>query len=711
MPRLSSITLAAALALAASGMAAAQQATPIEMVPSTGGMVNFGIRLGAGTGDPARNERYRDLRDGPTVDAFRYSHDDTRRVFDAGIDHLGYRDQRYFAGFEQAGKVKMNFEWDQIPLFNSAVSRTLYTSPAEGVFRIDDSIQQKIQAGALKLSDVADSATPFDLRSRRDIASFNLVLTPAPDLDLSLNVKSTKRTGQQQWGVGFGFSNVFEVPAPLDHRSTDVDSALEWANDRGMLRVGYDGSWFRNDVEALIVDDPLVAVDTSGATSQGRMAFWPSSHRNGVNTSGSLKLPAHSQVTAYVSVDSWRQNEPLIPFTINPALPTIPLDRPTAEAEARVTAMNYTASSRPRRDLSLTARFKRYDFDNRTPHFAVTNYVRTDQAVAASAIGGNEPLGYVRDNFDADAWYTPPAVRFTAFRVGYSREEVERTHRFLTTTRENTLRGSVDVSGNQYVSVRTGFERSVRTGVGLDEEVLDEVNEQVSLRQFDISDRDRNRFSTIVQVTPIAPLGLTATVATGNDHRPDAAFGLQQLNNRTYAVGADYVASAGMSFGANYGYEDYTSRQLSRQANPGDQFLDPSRNWFTNGSERVHTANLSADLLTLVPKVELRMAYDFTRSRGRYEYVLGPNTSLGPIEQLPRLMNELQHATLDARYRLRRDISLGLLYWYDRYKVEDFALGLSALDSIDIANGSLLIGNPYWPYTDHTFMLRLNYAW
>jgi hypothetical protein len=295
--------------------------------------------------------------------------------------------------------------------------------------------------------------------------------------------------------------------------------------------------------------------------------------------------------------------------------------------------------------------------------------------------------------------------------VGYAREEIDRTHRYVEVTRENTLRASVDLAGNQYVSLRTGVEHSVRTGTGLDEQVLDEINEQASLRQFDISNRNRNRVSTILQVTPIQQLGLSATIATGSDHRPDAAFGLQHLDNRTYALGVDYVPRDGVSMGINYGYEDYKSRQMSRQASQGVQFSDPTRNWFTNGVDRVNTVNGNADVLTLLPKTELRFGYDFSRSRARYDYILTADTTLGVISQLPAVLNELHHGTFDARYLLRKDFSIGLLYWYDRYKVDDFALGAATLSRIDVNTGSMLLGNPYLPYTFHTVSLRLNYLW
>jgi len=269
----------------------------------------------------------------------------------------------------------------------------------------------------------------------------------------------------------------------------------------------------------------------------------------------------------------------------------------------------------------------------------------------------------------------------------------------------------VDLAGNQYVSLRAGFEHSERTGTGLDEQVLDEINEQASLRQFDISNRNRNRVSTILQVTPIQQLGLSATIATGSDHRPDAAFGLQHLDNRTYAFGFDYVPREGTSMGLTYGYEDYKSKQMSRQASPGIQFTDPTRNWFTNGADRVNNVNGNADLLTLIPKIELRFGYDFSRSRARYDYVLTQDTTLAAVTQLPAVLNELHHGAMDARYLLRKDVSIGLVYWYDRYKVEDFALDATALPKIDVNTGSILLGNPYLPYTFHTVSLRLNYLW
>jgi MtrB/PioB family decaheme-associated outer membrane protein len=704
----------ALIALAAAGPAFAGQGSPAgaaqePATPSSqAGSVSIGLRLTDISGDPARNQRYRDLREGPVVDGFHYFLDKRSWRFDTSADHVGYRDQQYFAGIEKLGRLKASFEWNSIPLFNSADTRTLYTQPSPGVFRLDDSIQSGIQAGTATLANFTSQAVPFDLRSRRDVARVKLTITPTRNTDLTLNVTTTNRTGAQQWGGGFSFSNVVEIPAPIQHRTTDVDTGAEWANSRGMARIGYAGSWFNDRVPTLVFDNPLRLTDTATATSQGQMSRWPDSSTQGVNASGLLKLPLRTTATAYLSVGRWNQNAPLIPFTINPAIAVIPLPRTTAEAKADVTAMNYTVATQPRRDLLLSARFNRYDFDNKTEPFPITNYVRVDSAVVALPSGGIDPRGYIRNNFEANASYT--AIPWTALRFGYGREDVHRNFRYFETTAENFWRASVDLSGNTYLMVRVIYERSKRTGTGLDEQVLDDVGEQVSLRQFDMSNRERYRVNTVVQVTPINAIGITGTIISGNDTRPDAAFGLASSKQRGYTLGIDAVPHDGTTLGLTYGFEDYQTLQNSRQASPGTQFNDPTRNWSDSGFDRVHTVSASADFTTLIPRTAVNLSYDRSFARDRYVYAVPANSTLNPVSQLPGLLNDRERGTAEVKYRLRRDLTASLVYWYDHYRVDDFAFGQGTLSRLDLA-GALLLGNVYRPYTMNTVTLRLNYTW
>src|SRR5688572_7424160 len=62
--------------------------------PASVGEIDFCLRVSGVSGDPARYQRFRDLRDGPTLDRLRYDRDTAGWKFQAAMDHAGYRDQR-----------------------------------------------------------------------------------------------------------------------------------------------------------------------------------------------------------------------------------------------------------------------------------------------------------------------------------------------------------------------------------------------------------------------------------------------------------------------------------------------------------------------------------------------------------------------------------------------------------------------------------------
>src|SRR5215831_14725832 len=88
-----------------------QQQAATSFTPNLG-TIDFGYRGTSFTGDEARYNRYRDLRDGPTVNKFRFAKENDTTAFRAEAANVGYRDQRYYADVESAGKVRGTFEFN-----------------------------------------------------------------------------------------------------------------------------------------------------------------------------------------------------------------------------------------------------------------------------------------------------------------------------------------------------------------------------------------------------------------------------------------------------------------------------------------------------------------------------------------------------------------------------------------------------------------------
>jgi MtrB/PioB family decaheme-associated outer membrane protein len=709
--------LVIATALLGSGTAGAQQNTPPpEPAQNTGatalagaGQVDLGFRgtAYADNSDEARYQRYRDLRNGGFVQGFRWGKTDDRKLWDVRATNVGYRDQQYAANYNRFGKVSASFAYNQIPLFVSEVTRTSYTATAPGVLGLGD-LPAQIEGGGATSAIYEAHASPFDLRLKRSITDFRVVYSATEHLDVNASFKNTSKSGEQALGGTFGFSNAVELPMPVDTRTTEVGVAAEWTGERGQARVGYDGSFFSNDLTTLVWANPLRSTDDpSSGPAQGRMAIWPNSDLNSGSISGLIRLPHRSQVTGYVSLGSLSQNQALIPFTINARIASPPLDRATADASAQIIATAFTYAARPAPKMWLSARFRSYDFDNKTPVFDVTDTVSYDTKLAALN-KGTSPFSFVRKLFELDTSWTPRP--FAAFRAGYTYEGVKQTFRTFDTTHDNRLKLSADATGPASLTVRAQYEYSHRTGTGLDEQSLDDLGEQTSLRQFDLSNRDQHRASAIVIAVPMSALSINGSVFVGRDTRPDTGFGLLHNDSNGFSVGFDYVPDDTVSLGASYQYERYTALQKSRQADPGPQFDDPSRDWTTTGGDRVHTFMASADLLKLWPKTDVRIAYDLVDAESRYVYALAVDTTLPPVEQLPFLFNTRNRITADALYRVTPRFGVGLAYWFEKYSVDDFAFNPDTLNTV--AQPSFIsLQSTYRPYTANTLSARMTVFW
>jgi MtrB/PioB family decaheme-associated outer membrane protein len=684
----------------------------------TTNQADFGFRVThyGDAADQARYQRYRDLRDGATLDLFRFAKRTAGWSFIGQADHVGYQDQRYAGSVNNFGRFKASFEWNQIPLFYSRDTQTLYTSSTPGVLRLDENVQAAIQGGTLNLAQVAPLATTFDLRSERDIAEMKAVFNASRTVDLTFYARNTTRTGQQQFSSGFGFSDAVDVPVPLDMRAADVGAALEYAHGGNLVKLGYDGSLFRNNLPTLVWDNPLRQTDSPTAGPyQGREANWANSDYHSVNVTGVVSMAGHSQASAYVAVGSLGHNDPLIPFTINTALVSPTLDRTMSEAAARTTATAFSFTSRPTPAVWLSARYRSYDFDNRTPVFHVGNSVNYDTAIVALN-GEADPMSHQRQTFNAETSLTP--VAFTAFRVGYTREMWDYTDRQYAASHTDTMLASLDTTGLTWLSLRGVYEHATRTGTGLDLTDLIAEGEQPTLRQYDIASKNTDRFSTILQVLPVSTFSISAMAGIGKENYPDTTvtngFGLFRDDSHSYSVGADYVPVDQVSMGIMYERDTFTGLQWSRTANPlsaTDQtFTDPRRNWSDHSTDRTDTVTASMDLLKAIAKTDIRIAYDYSKAASSYVYGLAPDTTLPTPLPLDPILNKLQRGSVDVKHYVTPHLAAGFVYAYEKYDVNDFANSPATITSIALPS-YLTLGVLAKPYTAQTVSVRLSYFW
>ena len=734
--RTRTMILTGALLVTSATYAQAQDATPAPAQPQQAvstftpnlGNVDFGYRGTSFTGDEARYNRYRDLRDGPYVDRFRFAKETETTAFRAEANNVGYRDQRYYADLQSIGKVKATFEFNSNPLYQ-AQARGYFSGAGTGTLTIDDAAQTAIQASPLNAeSALASYGRNYDIESRRDLANLNVAYTASRDVDLKIQVRNTNRTGSNLQNFGFGNSPgnmmVLDMPVPVNDRTTDLRTRLEWANQKGLLAVGYDASWYTQHDPAFTFDNPQRVSDSATAgPAFGRAALSPSNSVNTFSVNGAYKLPGRSKATAAISYSAMDQNEALLPNTTNTALVGVaPIPRASTEAKVDVVSTVFGLNSRPTADLWLNAKFRYYDYNNKSESFS---NVVVPGDFGIGALTTSEPTAFNRTMLDLDASYG--AGKFLDLGAGYSFEgyanhianEGEQA-RIYKSTGENTFRLTADSTASQFVMARLKYEHATRTSNDFHQQMLVDIGEQPGLRHYDIAPRDRDRVTTTFTVTPKPVFDVNASIFYGHDKYPESAYGLQDNQNEGYTVGFDIVPNATVNFGLNYGQEKYDTLQASRTSNPAPDptFSDPRRDWTNTINDKVNTFSTNLSLDKAIPRTDIRLGYDISDGNTNYIYGLVANTTLPtPVQYGTQPKNRLDVGKVDVQYYVRKNLALGAAYWYENWKVQDFALDPAIIDSLIVRNPTsnaltgFYTGYANEPYKAHTFWLRMRYLW
>ena len=674
-------------------------------------MFQLSGRLSNVSGDPARWQRYQDLSDGLLFTEARVMRETPDWNGTLGADNVGYRDQRYFGTYERIGLLKISGVYDQIPQFYSVDTRTAFTETGDGVLVLDDNAQQAGSHNAYL------SISPqFDLRESRKIGTFRATATPTVNLDFTGGFTTTNHSGELPWGASFGFSNDNEVALPYRSRTNDMDVGLQWANSRSMVRAAYNGSFFNNQADTLTWDNPLVLADApfdpaegESAPGHGRMALWPSNSFQTISAAGHTKFARRTQFSGAISLGWANNDEPLMPFTINSAIPVIPLPRQTTDASASTMATTLSLVSRPGNDWRFAARYRRYDYSNDMPDTPIDQFISYDTSIGESTTGGPLQYAHTRNTFDADASWT--GIRGVGLTAGYTNLSNSYDFRIFESTSENVFRLSADSAGFGWMNFRARYEFGERTGSGLDEASLIEIHEQPALRHYDIANRTRKQLIGQIDLVPTEALMFSVSGSFGSDDFDDSYFGLREAGFRNITLSADYSLPNGIVVGGSYNYEKYSGVSRSRSASPGAQAEDPNRDWTADSQERVHFYSIYLTPPRLFNNTETRILYEYAKANTNHFYDVGPalETATFPA-QLPETYNKLQDFRFDVRHRLNRRLVATLWYVYEPFRVFDFAFDPSVINSI-VQPSSLVLGYTYRPYTTHSTVFGIQYFW
>jgi len=737
--------LITALALAALSRPAVAQDAPDFNV----GTITLGLQQRDVDTASSKYFEYRDIPNGGTAPFFSFQGKKGDYRYDLFGSDVTQDDQVYHGRFE--GRTwSFQADYTGIPHAFGNDGKSILNIVEPNAWRISDTLQTVYQADltlnrprinyTYLFNLVSPTLDPhpadIDIALQRDRTSLAFSLVPGGgSFDLGVTYFHEKRSGARtNNGTAFGFGNVIETWDPIRYVTQDFGVRGSVKAGWGTAFVGFNYNDFRDRYDDFLFENPFRITDSTHPSAYqapgtstvdgpvyGLASTPPSNSAWTLKGGTSLSFGPRTRLTADAQVGQWTQNEQaFIPFTTNTAI-AMPDGRPATDAGAlparaldgkiEVLALNGFLTTGIGENLRLSARYRLYENDNKTPRIRFEEgYVRYD-AVWEEIPRITVPNGFDSNSLDVYATYDLGA----AFGVegGWRWNRISRTYRETEHTTENTLRVAVDVRPGGGFTGRAMYEFGSRDfddyrPVEAEEHSFLEAGapaNHTALRRSDQAKRDRDRLGIQAQWSPgsgqltlaasyfwnkdtyddapvscnadyhAGDVGDAATFCTGGTTAP---LGLMEAEYETFSLDADFSPGDKVNVYAFYSREDIMDNQTGTQSGAAITF-NPGWAWTSTVDDKVDSVGAGADF-TLVPdKWFLGLFYRYQKVDGNNAFTAGalarPPTT-GPVEDITAYDDtEINHLSGRLKWQFAAAWAVTLGGWWEKYVFSDEQTG------------------------------------
>lgn len=733
----------------------------------------------------SKYNEYRDLRDGFFIRRAQLNFEDllgTKNYFHFQSQKAIYRDQSYLATFGQYNKFKLQFRYDEIPHLYSNTARTLYDETAPGVFTISNFTRASLQAISSSTSlpstiqtQIVPGMSFITPRLERKTGTVLFGYNLTPDWTVQASFAREHDQGTRPFAMFFNSSPSatltsgygVEVPEPIRYFTNTVTAQTEYDKDKWGVQFGYLGSFFQNSLSALVFDNPFRTSDCVAPTgctaanqgpSTGRAALYPDNSAHYLTFAGAFDLTKNIRGIASISPGWVRQDDDFLPYTSNSILLAQTGALPAASLHGReqTLAMNYTLIARLAKNFEVKGGYRHYDFNNNTPIYEFTPVQGDIAAPNLASPTENHVFGFNKKNIEVTGNYY--FWKKSSAKIGYEGEIFDRSHRDVAHSMENGLVAAIDLVPRKDLSIHATYRHSSRTPDEYEDEESLSLNGGIPsdhplARRYDEAARLRNRGDVQVVYDATDRLSFSAFAGTLQDdfnrragvNSPGALnflagttpnyylYGL--LKDLSYNAGmdADFAVTNEVTFFAEYSYERYNRRMMSRYRVPGGatplpmdcsasgKACDSANNdWESTARDRVHIVSFGTDmqakkkfffstyysLAGAIGNVYSRPVGDPTLTTGPNKFLL---TGTNAAVDYPETVNRNHEVSAIFRYKLSKSVTPKIEYRYTQYDNKDYQTSamtpymgcVSGLTGTPVPGcTSPLIGapSPFYPY-------------
>ena len=591
---------------------------------------------------------------------------------------LGLDSRRIRGRYGVQGTYGVHLEYDETPRFHD--------EEVETPFRSDGRDRLRLPEGG-STAEVEDWTREWDIDTERRELSVGGQRHLGEDWKVNASFSRQEKEGRQYRGYGRWLNKAaFQMPAPVDHRTDQVDVGAEYADDALQARFGYHLSAFSQMEgdhftvqDPHPVDDPDRQAEWDDETEERTLSMPPDNTYHQISGSAGYTIQPGSRVSADLVLGRSEQDED---FIDDPDYQDELQDLPgSLDGQIDTTRVGLRGMHRFHPRLQVRGGYRYEDRDNDTPR----------QWVQGTS---TRVHGWTRQTVDLDGDIRLPAR--TNLLVGYEYEETDReladdeTQDHMVHTRVRS-RVTDDLEGSVYARYLDRYGANYAGPVEQDR--FGFGDETRRMRMYHLADLDRVEVggTGTYSITPELALGVELTYA--QDDYDASEVGLLKDERWSYTATVDYFPTERLT---TYGF--VTLEDTARDQGGFERALDQDEVTWTVGlggeatvTEDARTS-VGAEVLFLDSETDINVS-----------------DQAGDDQSYPTLAIEKVRLELYGERELTDQLDARLAYVGQSYSEDDWALGYGPESGELNDDDMMFMGRDAYDYTAHMVVGSLGY--
>ena len=596
---------------------------------------------------------------------------------------LGLDSRRLEFTYSNQGTQNFSADYREIPNYRFSDGLIPYRKQSPGLWNLASGWEVQPRSsntrGFLTLEESLVSLSVDTRRRRLDLAYDRKL---GANWNLDIDYKHETKKGERTLGSIFGFNGgnprAVMLPAPVDWNTDIIEAMFNYGTARAQFGFGFYASFFSNKEDTLTFQNAYgnqSSWDNSVEypDAQGRFALEPDNSYVQLKAYGAMNFGHSTRLTADFSAGKMKQNESLLPYSVNPELEVhtpVPLD--TLDGKINTMMFNLRLTSQLTRRLGLRINYHYDDRDNKTPR-AVYPYIGADSQDQRDEEDGriNLPYSYTRHKTDAVLTYRLPQA--TRLKFGIESSDYSRDYQEVRDSDESAWLAGVSFRGWSMGALTFNYRKSDRDvseyigNVPLIESHIpgtvedDDWENHPLLRKYFLTDRERDEYRLRADLFPFPEINLGFAASYNKDDYGEGYFGLYQAKIKTWTVDAGWYPRENIALTGFYTDEKYDATQTARSFSNQNSAEDPANDWFADTEDRVDTYNIALKFTEIGANngwkgAEFGVDYTFSNTRSNIDVISLDEDTL----PLPELLTKLQTFSMWGAFAVGSSSSIRL---------------------------------------------------